>query len=260
MTNSWGTTYDTLIGNSIIPDLVMGTLLWFGRLAAELPVIVTSAILGTGEGGGIVGAITAGAAVVLDAWSKLIDPIKTAWTTFWNSIPGTVTGAILGTSGEGGVRSGGVVGAIQGTFETLYQLGQKMVEQVGNGISDNVSDIINAMVDAIKAAIRQAEGALKGWNPMGGGGGAPPGKAAGGSVYAGHQYMVGERGPELFTPKLSGTIIPNSALVGMNNSTSTSNRTYNLNYVNNGGSEVTEAGIQRMFERMEMMAALNPAT
>ena len=37
-------------------------------------------------------------------------------------------------------------------------------------------------------------------------------RAAGGSVVGGSSYIVGERGPELFTPNASGMIIPNSAL------------------------------------------------
>jgi hypothetical protein len=35
------------------------------------------------------------------------------------------------------------------------------------------------------------------------------GRASGGPVNAGTTYMVGEQGPELFTPRASGTIIPN---------------------------------------------------
>lgn len=37
-------------------------------------------------------------------------------------------------------------------------------------------------------------------------------RAAGGPVSAGSPYMVGERGPELFVPGRSGTIVPNNAL------------------------------------------------
>lgn len=39
-------------------------------------------------------------------------------------------------------------------------------------------------------------------------------RAAGGPVSGGTTYMVGERGPELFTPSSSGTIIPNHRLGG----------------------------------------------
>lgn len=40
------------------------------------------------------------------------------------------------------------------------------------------------------------------------------GKASGGPVAAGSTYLVGERGPELFSPGSSGTIVPNGALGG----------------------------------------------
>lgn len=38
------------------------------------------------------------------------------------------------------------------------------------------------------------------------------GRALGGSVRSGNQYMVGEQGPEMFVPSQSGTIIPNKDL------------------------------------------------
>lgn len=37
-------------------------------------------------------------------------------------------------------------------------------------------------------------------------------RAYGGSVNAGTSYMVGEKGPEMFVPRTSGTIVPNNAL------------------------------------------------
>lgn len=42
------------------------------------------------------------------------------------------------------------------------------------------------------------------------------GKAAGGPVAGGTTYLVGEKGPELFTPSGNGNIIPNNALGGKN--------------------------------------------
>lgn len=44
-------------------------------------------------------------------------------------------------------------------------------------------------------------------------------RANGGPVYDGTPYMVGERGPELFVPNGSGTIIPNNALENVGSST-----------------------------------------
>ena len=55
--------------------------------------------------------------------------------------------------------------------------------------------------------------------------GAPlEGKAMGGAVSAGKPYIVGERGPELFLPNQSGTIVPNNQLAGGANV----NVTYNI--------------------------------
>ena len=39
-------------------------------------------------------------------------------------------------------------------------------------------------------------------------------RASGGPVTGGTSYIVGERGPELFTPNTSGAIVPNGALGG----------------------------------------------
>jgi hypothetical protein len=43
------------------------------------------------------------------------------------------------------------------------------------------------------------------------------GRAAGGSVMGGVSYTVGERGPEVFVPRTSGTIVPNHRLGGGSN-------------------------------------------
>jgi hypothetical protein len=46
-----------------------------------------------------------------------------------------------------------------------------------------------------------------------------PGRALGGPVTGGQQYMVGERGPELFVPNQSGSIVPNNGMGGQVNVT-----------------------------------------
>jgi len=51
--------------------------------------------------------------------------------------------------------------------------------------------------------------------------------ADGGSASANTPYVVGERGPELFVPRSSGTVVPNSALSGMGGTTNVTN-----NYIN----------------------------
>ncbi len=51
--------------------------------------------------------------------------------------------------------------------------------------------------------------------------------ADGGSANANTPYVVGERGPELFVPRSSGTVIPNHALAGAGGTTMVTN-----NYIN----------------------------
>jgi hypothetical protein len=46
-----------------------------------------------------------------------------------------------------------------------------------------------------------------------------PGRANGGPVRGGDQYLVGEEGPELFVPNTSGTIVPNNRMGGTMNLT-----------------------------------------
>jgi len=55
-----------------------------------------------------------------------------------------------------------------------------------------------------------------------------PGFASGGSVGASAPIVVGERGPEIFVPNSSGTIIPNNEL-GMSPDTGTGSTTENMN-------------------------------
>jgi hypothetical protein len=50
--------------------------------------------------------------------------------------------------------------------------------------------------------------------PQPGAGGFPIPRANGGPVSGGTPYMVGERGPELFVPRSSGTIVPNDKMMG----------------------------------------------
>ncbi len=64
--------------------------------------------------------------------------------------------------------------------------------------------------------VQQITGFISG--KIGGEGAAPAGsfkpKANGGPVSAGGKYIVGERGPEVFTPAMAGTITPNSGGTG----------------------------------------------
>ena len=99
----------------------------------------------------------------------------------------------------------GVVDAIQGAVNGTKSLGE-VAANVLNNIANKILDV------AVNMALF---GAMSGTGTGGGllGGLFKP-RALGGPVSAGSSYMVGERGPELFTPKHGGSIIPNDAMGG----------------------------------------------
>lgn len=67
----------------------------------------------------------------------------------------------------------------------------------------------------------------------------PQARAVGGPVTAGQPYLVGEQGPEMFYPGISGSIAPNNALGG-----ASLNAPINV-YVANGNVDDVAAGVER---------------
>jgi hypothetical protein len=108
-----------------------------------------------------------------------------------------------------------------------------------------VKEAVKAIADAFDAAIRAFErfkalGGFEGTGVI-----TPPGakkRAVGGPVSAMDSYMVGERGPELFTPGAGGFITPNNRLGG--GSSTNINITVNAGMGTNGaqlGQEIVSA-------------------
>jgi tape measure domain-containing protein len=115
---------------------------------------------------------------------KVLDDGKAAWDEFWNGLQGTVNS---------------IVTAITATISNLV-----------NAIENVVQGIRNAISEANKLGMSAI-------NAVGGGmlNNAVSGKRAqGGPVSGGSTYLVGEEGPELFTPTRSGSIIPNNKMGG----------------------------------------------
>jgi hypothetical protein len=94
--------------------------------------------------------------------------------------------------------------AFQSAFEDAIIGGEKF------------SDVLKGLAqDILRIAIRQTITAPIGnWISGAIGGMFGGGKAEGGPVGQGTSYLVGERGPEIFTPRTSGNITPNHALQG----------------------------------------------
>ena len=111
----------------------------------------------------------------------------------------------------------------------------KIYEQIGMSIKDGVVNSIQAAVDGTKSLAEVASNTLRnianqllnigvnfalfgGPSGTGSGGGLLGGLFAnGGRPPVGKPSIVGERGPELFVPRSSGTIVPNHAMGGSTN-------------------------------------------
>jgi hypothetical protein len=132
-------------------------------------------------------------------------------------------------------------------------------------VVDAIQKVIGSFGTAIEKA-RQFGGAVSNFLGFGGGGGGAPSAAAnpapaiagkralGGPVTAGKPYLIGERGPELYIPGMSGRIESHNRLrsltadgVAVAGSTSTlSTRTYSLNPTINivGGDDPRAIAVQ----------------
>ena len=104
--------------------------------------------------------------------------------------------------------------AIGTVLKVAFEVVGKAIAAVIKGVADLVG-FFDDVIEKVKAFIKLVKD-----NPLVQGIGSVidkifgGGKAAGGPVNAGTTYLVGERGPELFTPSGSGSIIPNHKLGG----------------------------------------------
>jgi len=126
------------------------------------------------------------------------------------------------------------LGEVVKQTEELNDLGQRIGMTFSSAFEEailsgnNFRDVLQGMLDdilrimvrtAITAPIAEAAGGF--FTGL-------LGRSGGGTVSSGTGYIVGERGPEMFVPRTSGTVIPNNAMGGVQ-----------VNVINNVGAEVT---------------------
>lgn len=112
-----------------------------------------------------------------------------------------------------------IIAAFKSANAAIFSAGAEMVQALWDGMLSKVDALIEwvkTIPQRIKAAIGDIDyfGGIKSYF---GGGGEPSvdgARANGGPVRGGGTYLVGERGPELFSPNRSGLIVPNHALGG----------------------------------------------
>lgn len=99
----------------------------------------------------------------------------------------------------------GVIQTITSAVEFFKNMWDSVIETLSK-----VIDFIDRLIEKIKSLniLQGAKNAISSVLGFGGG------KASGGSVSANKSYLVGEEGPELFTPGASGAITPNNKLMG----------------------------------------------
>ena len=74
-----------------------------------------------------------------------------------------------------------------------------------------------------------------------------PGLAEGGPAKAGQPYIVGEKGPELFVPQNSGTVVPNNQLGARGTATGQVNAPVTNNYITNNINALDAKSVAQLF-------------
>lgn len=77
-----------------------------------------------------------------------------------------------------------------------------------------MNDMYNATKEKVDDMIKQYERLAQASGSIGGGAKVSGRRATGGAVNGGDSYIVGENGPEVFTPNMNGKIIPNKGMSG----------------------------------------------
>jgi hypothetical protein len=175
------------------------------------------------------------------------------------------TAALLGTAfGVVVTVIGTVVGAIGGFIDALTKnkfvvdvfksaiggvvANFKLVRDAIGFVIAKISSLIAWVKDAItwlnKLGVIQARNVGQTANPY-------DQRASGGPVSGGQTYLVGERGPELFRPSSSGTIIPRVPADWQTPGAS-ADRTYNIS-VTNPEPRAADTDIGRMLRRLETL-------
>ena len=177
-----------------------------GGSAALLPIIGTVAVVAAGV-------VALGNAVkeVSENWDVYAWALNEAWTA--------TTGFIA--------NIGGVVGKwVTDTNIAISNFGVSIYDSIA-GSFDRLTGKIGAWFSWVRDKFVGLGSSIKGVF-TGGDSPAPiaGARAAGGPVYSGKNYLVGERGPEIFSPSSSGSIIPNHRAGG---NVSNDNRTITIN-------------------------------
>jgi hypothetical protein len=178
------------------------------------------------------------------SWETTFTDIYIITTTLWNQISTAISNALKTITVSLLTWFVNFINIWRGNWEmvgTIISTVWTNIETTINATIGRIQSVISGFIGSISAAFETAKsiaGAIADLAHNLGGGATPvgAGHAEGGPVSPGVAYPVGEKGPELFIPTLSGMILPNSMIAppaSYSNSahsySNVTNNTYNLN-------------------------------
>jgi TP901 family phage tail tape measure protein len=151
-------------------------------------------------------------AVIKEAWDTNFLGIRDIIKTSFEIIKITVKNGLIVLKNILEVT----LAVIRGDWETVWGSFGEIVDITWAGIQKDVLDSINNMMAPINKLLSLFDKAKDAAISFAGIGvpSVDGARADGGPVEAGKTFLVGERGPELFTPKTSGNIIKNESIGG----------------------------------------------
>jgi hypothetical protein len=161
-------------------------------------------------------------------------------------------------------------GRIATALTNLWNQGKSAFDQFKQQAVQWADDTVNSIVtffaglpkkisDSVTSGVNQAGNFLSGLGQsfLKGLGAGIEGRAVGGPVSSGTPYVVGERGPELFVPGTSGSIVPSNRMPSMGGATITINMNGNVVVDNDQRVSQLASQVAALIGRQNLLASNN---
>lgn len=159
--------YDILLGHSIIPDIVNGTIAWFAQLPGRVGALILSLVQNVigffgsllSRGLGIFSSLGSG---IASRTSSAVNNIRGKWNafiSFFGGLRGKFASMIGGWFSNLAGRGSAVIGAIKDKFNSMVTFFKGLKGRISSAASGMFSGITSAFKSAINAVIR-------GWNGL----------------------------------------------------------------------------------------------
>jgi hypothetical protein len=184
-----------------VKQAVQSMLSWFGKLPERIGKIVDN----------VKAFFTNGLAAIKKDTAKVVLSLIATWLTLPLKIAGFVNDIIAHFTGIDLFAAG--TDALTSMWEGFKSVWPQMIDWLVNGFKNAMSGVARA-INPMNWFGGGDEGTPSTMAPSTGGPQGVPVRALGGPVSAGRTYLVGERGPELFSSQQSGQILSNSRTMG----------------------------------------------